>query len=201
MNTNIEQFPLSLSAGLAVWVFLVVLIIILTIVFGSRKSTPKQPQSPQSKLYSQATSPGNMLIDLNTTKYRYLKRNHIMSSREERFFTLLCEIFSDRCHVIPQVHLSKLLNHKVQGQNWRGAFSHINGKSVDFVLLRKSDLTVLCAIELDDWSHDLMDRRERDEVVEGLFRSVRLPLVRFRYVNHVTKQDVVNRVAEAIRNT
>jgi len=70
------------------------------------------------------------------------------------------------------VQLSKLLNHKVKGQNWQGALSHINRKSVDFVLLREQDLSAICAIELDDWTHNLRSRKDRGNEVDKLFRSV-----------------------------
>lgn len=134
-------------------------------------------------------------------KYSYRLRKHIMTAYEEKVFSVLCNIFQDKCYVIPQVHLSKLLDHKVKGQSWRGAFSHINGKSVDFVLLRKGDLSPMCAIEIDDWSHKLDSRRERDEEVERMFASVGLPLVRLKNFDYMTRQQIVDRIADAMKNS
>lgn len=94
-----------------------------------------------------------------------------MTRYEERLFRILCEIFQGTCYVAPQVQLSKLLNHKVKGQNWQGALSHIDRKSVDFVLLREQDLSVICAIELDDWTHNLRSRKDRGNEVDKLFKS------------------------------
>lgn len=131
-------------------------------------------------------------------KYCYQAKNHIMTRYEERFFKILNEIFADRCYVIPQVHLSALLNFKISGQNWRGAFLHINGKSVDFVLLRRDNFEVICAVELDDASHESLERKKRDEEVERIFREAKLPLVRFRNVGKMSKQEIVDRVAEAM---
>lgn len=136
----------------------------------------------------------------NKTTYRYQLRKHLMTSREEDFFKTLNEIFKERWYVIPQVNLSSLLNHEVKGQNWNGAFQHINRKTVDYVLLSKSDLSVVCAIELDDSTHDSPARRKRDAEVENIFQSVKLPLVRFRNVGKLSKQDIVNRVAESIQS-
>ena len=56
--------------------------------------------------------------------------------------------------MFPQVHLSALLDHKVKGQDWRIAFRHINGKSVDYVLCDKATLQPVYAIELDDYTHE-----------------------------------------------
>lgn len=134
------------------------------------------------------------------TKYRYAKKKTIMTPYEQRFFLILTEIFNQKCYIIPQVHLSKLLNHKIKGQNWRGAFSHINGKSVDFVLLRKSNLEPLCAIELDDWTHTLQNRQKRDYEVESIFQSAGLPLARFHNIDELSKQEIVDHITQVIRH-
>lgn len=110
-----------------------------------------------------------------------------MTSREEDFFKTLNEIFQDRWYVIPQVGLPSLLNHKIKGQNWNGAFQHINRKTVDYVLLSKSDLSVVCAIELDDSTHDSSTRRKRDAEVENIFQNVKFPLVRFRNISMLSR--------------
>lgn len=136
----------------------------------------------------------------NKTTYRYQLRKHLMTSREEDFFKTLNEIFQDRWYVIPQVGLPSLLNHEIKGQNWNGAFQHINRKTVDYVLLSKSDLSVVCAIELDDSTHDSPARRKRDAEVENIFQNVKLPLVRFRNISKLSKQDIVNRIAESIQS-
>ncbi len=132
--------------------------------------------------------------------FNYSPKTHIMTKREENFFKTLCEIFEGKCHVIPQVHLSALLDHRVKGQNWKGAFYHINGKSVDFVLLRRRDLSVLCAVELDDATHDTINRLDRDAEVERIFDSVRIPLVRLRSPEKMTKQEIVDSFADIIRS-
>lgn len=89
------------------------------------------------------------------------------------------------------------MNHKVKGQNWKGAFQHINGKSVDFVLLSKYTSKPICAIELDDSSHDRSDRSSRDEEVERIFKQAKIPLARFRKVENLSKQEIVDTIAAA----
>lgn len=130
--------------------------------------------------------------------YKYQGKNHIMTKREEKFFLLLNEIFRDKCYIIPQVHLSALLEHRVKGQNWKGAFSHINGKSVDYVLLRSRDLSVLCAVELDDSTHDNAERIERDREVGWMLGLADIPLVRLRTPENMSKQEIVDSFAEVI---
>ncbi len=133
--------------------------------------------------------------------YKYRGKTHIMTQREEKFFLLLNDIFRDKCYIIPQVHLSALLEHRIKGQNWKGAFSHINGKSVDYVLLRSKDLSVLCAVELDDSTHDTADRIERDKEVGWMFGLANVPLIRLRNPENMSKQEIVDSFAKIINKT
>lgn len=133
--------------------------------------------------------------------YKYQGKTHIMTKREENFFLLLCDIFRDKCYIIPQVHLSALLEHRIKGQSWKGAFSHINGKSVDYVLLRSRDLSVLCAVELDDSTHDKVERMERDREVGWMLGLADIPLVRLRTPENMSKQEIVDAFAKIINKS
>lgn len=110
----------------------------------------------------------------------YLYRIHesVMTKAEGRCFQALIGVVGNDFYVFPQLHLSTLIDHKVKGQNWGGAFRHINGKSIDFVLCDKSTLYPRLAIELDDWSHAREDRQERDKEVERILAYAKLPLLR-----------------------
>lgn len=72
--------------------------------------------------------------------------------------------------------------HAVKGQNWQGALSHINRKSVDFVLCDKSYISPKLAIELDDKSHQQEDRKTRDQELERILAEAGIPLLRLE--NH-----------------
>ena len=137
--------------------------------------------------------------EIKKSTYRYFARNAIMTERENKFFQQLNEILGNKWFVIPQVHLSALLNHKVKGQNWKAAFRHINGKSVDFVLLSKETMKPICAIELDDSTHNYKNRAERDAEVERIFTEAKLPLARFKNPEKLSRQDIVNTIATAIK--
>ncbi len=182
-----SQYIFQMVTSLAMIIFIVFIIIIIIKVCTSPQKTPA------------AQNNATKLQPVTLSKYSYRLRNHIMTTYEEQVFNVLCDIFNSKCYVIPQVHLSKLLDHKVKGQNWQGAFSHINGKSVDFVLLRKSDLSPICAIEIDDWSHKLDGRKARDAEVERMFASVQLPLVRLKHIEYMAKQEIVDQIANAIK--
>ncbi|MBR3164497.1 DUF2726 domain-containing protein [Candidatus Saccharibacteria bacterium] len=91
---------------------------------------------------------------------------------------MLNEIFGTKWFVILQVHFFALLSRKVKGQNWKAASHHINDRSVDFVLVGKESYRIICAIELDDSTHDKVNRRERDNKIERIFNEAKIPPVR-----------------------
>lgn len=128
--------------------------------------------------------------------YKYTAKRSLMTPAEDAFFIKLQEVVQDKYYVFPQVHLSAILDHRVKGQEWKYAFRHINGKSVDYVLCSKATLKPTYAIELDDYTHSQADRRERDVEVERIFAAANLPLVRFKN-NNVSERDIIHALSDA----
>lgn len=128
--------------------------------------------------------------------YQYRRRESIMTRPELEFFSILLAIVENRFHVFPQMHLDEIFYHKIYGQNWFGAFHHINQKSVDFLICEIGTGKPLIAIELDDPSHEREDRKERDAEVERIFREAKLPLLRFRTFDRV---NIATRILESLK--
>ena len=113
-------------------------------------------------------------------EYKYQRKWYLVTPSELSFFHTLLGVVNDFYYVVPQVHLSSLLNHKTWGQSWKGALSRIQRKSVDYVICSRKELTPVCAIELDDPSHSEPDRIERDKLVESIFQEAGIPLIRIK---------------------
>lgn len=128
--------------------------------------------------------------------YGYMAKNSLMTQAESDFFIILDRAVSERYYVFPQVHLSALLDHHVNGQEWGYAFRHINGKSVDYVLCDRVTLRPTYAIELDDYTHEEKERRKRDGEVERIFKEANLPLVRFKSKN-VAESEIIQALIQA----
>ena len=111
--------------------------------------------------------------------YHFQKKEKIMTAAEGRFFEKLTNVVGEKFIVIPQAHLSMFIDQRIKGQNWKAAFSVINGKSVDFLLVEKESLKPIAAIELDDWSHQKEERVSRDEKIKTIFEEAGILLVRF----------------------
>lgn len=115
--------------------------------------------------------------------YEYTARTSPMTKAEADFFFKLDRVAGDKYYVFPQMHLSSILDHRVNGQEWKHAFSHINGKSVDYVLCDKTTLLPRYAIELDDYTHDQPKRKERDYEVNRMLHYAGIPLLRVKNMN------------------
>jgi len=145
------------------------------------------------KFSSRATKKAN--------SYHYGRRDFLMSKSESDFLKILIETVSNDYCVFPQVHLSAILDEKkVKGQNWETAFRHINGKSVDYVICDKLYIKPLLAVELDDWSHDAENRRERDAEVERILQEADLPIVRFDKRKGINREEIRRRISEVLPN-
>lgn len=111
-------------------------------------------------------------------KYQYKRKNFFLTRAEHECFDALAKAVGNEYFIFAQVHLPTLIDNKVVGQNWRAAFRHINGKSVDFVLCDKAYISPKLAIELDDKTHERPDRQERDVEVERILKEAGVPLLR-----------------------
>lgn len=132
--------------------------------------------------------------------YKYNRKEFLISRAEHEFFDILVEVLGGQYYVFTQVHLPTILDHKIRnGQNWKGAFSHINGKSVDFVICDKAYIKPLLAIELDDRSHEREDRIERDSIVEQMLKDANMPLLRFPNNGSFNKEEIKKLILENLK--
>ncbi len=116
---------------------------------------------------------------IKESQYAYKRKDFLMTPAEHTFFNKLQSAVGETYYIFPQVHLSSIVDQKVVGQNWKAALSHIDRKSVDFVLCDKEFCKPLLAIELDDYSHNREDRKIRDIEVERILQQASMPLLRF----------------------
>lgn len=130
-------------------------------------------------------------------KYQYKKKAFFMTKTEHEFYDNLSKAVGNDYLIFAQVHLPTLLDNKVVGQNWRGAFRHISEKSVDFVLCDKTYISPKLAIELDDKTHERPERQDRDHEVERMLKNAGMPLLRLNnaYMNPI---ELAQKVKESL---
>ena len=133
--------------------------------------------------------------------YLYKKKDFFLSRAEHECYDALLQAVGNDYLIFAQVHLPTIIDHKVKGQNWRGAFSHINGKSVDFVLCDKAYIAPKLAIELDDQSHERPDRKDRDQEVERVLKSAGVPLLRLGNHGRFDPADLAGKIKVALETS
>ena len=133
--------------------------------------------------------------DKDGEKKSYRRKQFFMTKAEHTCYKALVQAVGNDYFVFAQVHLPTILDEKVYGQNWRASRAHVDRKSVDFVLCDKEFISPKLAIELDDWSHDLPDRQERDREVERILAEAGMPLLRI-----TDTQDLARKIKEAIES-
>lgn len=113
----------------------------------------------------------------------YVKRNYLMSKAEHEFYKVLEETIRDQYYIIPQVQLSKIIEVNKYEKNKRTYVNKIDRKSVDFVLFNKEYFTPYMVIELDDSSHMLPEREERDRFINSTLDRVGIKTIRVQVAN------------------
>jgi len=72
----------------------------------------------------------------------------------------------------------------------QGALNKIASKHFDFVVCRASDLSVVCAAELNDKSHSSKRAQDRDELLVKVCQAINLPLLQVPAKLTYSQQDV-----------
>ena len=113
--------------------------------------------------------------------YQYTSKKFLMTYFEHECYDTLLRTVGHKYHIFPQIHLPTIVYskrfHQLPQRIW-ASFSHINRKSVDFVLCDKIDISPKLVIELDDSTHFNPKRIRRDKEVERILHSVNLPIIR-----------------------
>lgn len=130
--------------------------------------------------------------------YKYEKRRSLMTASERQCYAALVAAVGETNYVFAQVRLSSLVDHTIRGQDWRAALAHINQKSVDFVLCDKTNVTPVLAIELDDRSHFLPHRMERDRTVERVLNDAGIPLLRLPNPGPLDPAGLLQKIKDAL---
>lgn len=127
---------------------------------------------------------------------QFQRRATVLTPAELAFYSALAPIVHPGFMISAKVRLADLFDARV-GKRWQTAFNKISRKHIDFVLTDPRTSRILCAIELDDRSHQRPDRIERDGFVNQLFASHRLPLLRIPFARTYSAHDLRTKLAAA----
>jgi hypothetical protein len=109
--------------------------------------------------------------------YPYKLTQSLLTASEKAFYGALMLAAGRRYAVFAKVRLADLCQDL---DRWAdtAAFNQVSSKHVDFVLCDARTYRPVLAIELEDRSHLRANRRDRDAVVDGIYRTMGLGVFR-----------------------
>lgn len=130
----------------------------------------------------------------------YERLDSLLTPAERSFFGVLELAVADQYRIFSKVRLADLfaVQRGLGNSERQSAFNKIAAKHVDFVLCEPATLEVVAAIELDDKSHNQMQRQLRDRFVDDVFASTGLSLGRVPAKKSYSLQDVIQVLTETI---
>jgi len=117
----------------------------------------------------------------SNTEFPFQSKVDLFTPAERSFLGVLEQVLGDQYRVMGKVRLCDVIDVQkgLSKSVWQTAFNKINRKHLDFVIVKRDDLSITCAIELDDKSHNSKERVKRDDFLNGALESAGVSFVRF----------------------
>ena len=109
--------------------------------------------------------------------FPYAKQPTLFTPAERSFLGVLEQAVGNQHRVFGKVRLADVIRVQgIAGKKRQSAFNRIQSKHLDFVVCAANDLSIQCAVELDDRSH--AKRKARDQFVDNAMWAAGVPLHR-----------------------
>lgn len=154
-------------------------IILASIAIGavllSKAITPKKPY--RHNLTSNWPTTRKQKYKNDPSENWPFEKTQILSMAEQPVYNKLKQALPEH-HIFSQVQLSQIIKVK-KGYNVQAWFNRINRMSADFVIT-KSNFQMVAVIELDDSSHNRIDRQKADQKKDKALKSAGINIVRWK---------------------
>jgi len=139
-----------------------ILIVLVIVVIAVVKKSPEKTDTKQD--------------------FPYIKRGPLFTPAERSFLGVLNQAVGEVSQIFGKVRVADVITTKkgLTASVRQTAFNKISSKHFDYLLCNKNDLSVLCAIELNDSSHNSEKTKKRDSFLEGTCKSANIPLVQIK---------------------
>lgn len=113
--------------------------------------------------------------------YPYQPAKQLFSQAERSFLGVLDQAVGSEFRVFGKVRVADitLIKTGLSKSARQGALNKIAYKHFDYVVCKSSDLTVVCAVELNDKSHGSKSAQARDELLSKVCEVIGLKLIVF----------------------
>lgn len=122
------------------------------------------------------------------------RRTKLLTDAELQLFHFmennLCQI--DRITILAKVRLADIAEVDTRVTLKKDFLWKITNKHVDFLICDKNTLDIICAVELDDYTHETQEAKERDMFIMQVLDSVGIKTIRIRTkIRAIEKRDLV----------
>ena len=132
---------------------------------------------------------------INEENSIYHKRE-LITKCEKEFMTRLNTIFRKKFIIQPQIPLRMIVTK--ENDKFNKYASELN-RYIDYGIFNKSyELQAL--VELNDKSHELEERKERDLKVQNICKQAKIPLITFWTYEKITNEEIKHRIEKEIEN-
>ena len=116
------------------------------------------------------------------SNFPYIKRGVLFTPAERSFLGVLNQAVGDQAQIFGKVRVADVITTKkgMTPSERQTAFNKISAKHFDYLLCDPKDISVICAIELDDSSHNTKKAQKRDAFLVGACKSAHIPLLQIK---------------------
>lgn len=133
----------------------------------------------------------------------YTRHEKLFSAAERNFYFALKAAVGNRYTIFGKVRVADLVKVTRKTNDKRGyrALAKIAQKHVDYVLCDPATLEIVCAVELNDSTHERKDRIDRDRFITKVFDHIGLPIAWVKARSSYDTNAVAIQIQNAITKT
>lgn len=129
---------------------------------------------------------GTLAEQLMKARESYLAQPTLLTGPEQRAYQWLRDTYGDSVIIFSKVRVVDVITpnqrrYAQHSKEYLALFRQLSQWHLDFVLVDPARFSVLCAIELDDASHQREDRKRRDRILNNAFLSAGVRLERMHW--------------------
>lgn len=166
------------------WIIVIILLVIIVATNVPKRTKGYRTKQPKA-IVNNTPNPSEA-----RDYTRCYQKKFLLTRNEYQAYKNL-KVILDKYQMIacPKVRLLDIVE-PINGEFYKGAMGKIQSKHVDFVICDK-DLYVKGILELDDNSHNLPERQERDQFVDAVLKNVGYKVIRVRGITEEGIKDLL----------
>lgn len=170
-------------ALLPLWIFLIGKLIYREIRYRKYGDTAYQaPEEPLPTTEELIRQIDNLTADYSES----YEQRYLLTKNEWHQFQKLKYFARNKGYIIcPKVRLLDIIQPRKDAPKYKSLLYKIQAKHVDF-LICDANLKIKAIIEIDDNSHNEPERKERDQFIDQILRSVGYNVIHTRYITEDT---------------